>query len=109
MYDCTERESFNNVKQWMGEIDRYACENVNKLLVGNKSDLADQKTVDTAAAKVTEEPKIPRVIPQASTDNNCTVALTAHSHVLFFFVMSRSLQTVTRFLLLKLQQKPPTT
>jgi len=51
VYDCTDRESFNNVKQWMGEIDRYACENVNKLLVGNKCDLADEKTVDTNTAK----------------------------------------------------------
>lgn len=30
------QESFNNVKQWLNEIDRYANENVNKLLVGNK-------------------------------------------------------------------------
>ncbi|TKR60876.1 hypothetical protein L596_028058 [Steinernema carpocapsae] len=29
-------ESFNNVKQWLQEIDRYACENVNKLLVGQQ-------------------------------------------------------------------------
>jgi len=51
VYDCTDKESFNNVKQWMGEIDRYACENVNKLLVGNKCDLVDEKTVDTNTAK----------------------------------------------------------
>ena len=39
VYDVTDNESFNNVKQWLHEIDRYACENVNKLLVGNKIDL----------------------------------------------------------------------
>ena len=33
MYDVTDQESFNNVKQWLNEIDRYANENVNKLLV----------------------------------------------------------------------------
>ena len=33
VYDITDRESFDNVKQWLNEIDRYACENVNKLLV----------------------------------------------------------------------------
>nr|CAD7439055.1 unnamed protein product [Timema bartmani] len=32
VYDCTDQESFNNVKQWLEEIDRYACDNVNKLL-----------------------------------------------------------------------------
>lgn len=52
MYDVTDQESFNNVKQWLNEIDRYASENVNKLLVGNKSDLASKKVVDYQTAKV---------------------------------------------------------
>lgn len=33
-FDLTDRVSFNNVKQWLGEIDRYACENVNKMIIG---------------------------------------------------------------------------
>lgn len=45
-------DSFNNVKQWLQEIDRYATEGVNKLLVGNKSDMADKKVVDYTMAKV---------------------------------------------------------
>jgi Ras-related protein Rab-1A len=48
--DCID--SFNNVKQWLQEIDRYATEGVNKLLVGNKSDMADKKVVDYTVAKV---------------------------------------------------------
>ncbi|KAJ8977640.1 hypothetical protein NQ317_003618 [Molorchus minor] len=51
VYDCTDQESFNNVKQWLEEIDRYACDNVNKLLVGNKSDLTTKKVVDFTTAK----------------------------------------------------------
>lgn len=49
--DCLQ-ESFNNIKQWLGEIDRYASENVNKLLVGNKCDLTPKKVVDYTTAKV---------------------------------------------------------
>lgn len=41
VYDITNLDSFNNVKRWLTEIDKYARENVNKLLVGNKVDLAD--------------------------------------------------------------------
>jgi len=51
VYDCTDLESFNNVKQWLNEIDRYACENVNKLLVGNKCDLVAKKAVEYESAK----------------------------------------------------------
>ena len=46
-------ESFNNVKQWLNEIDRYASDNVNKLLVGNKCDLAANRAVPYETAKVT--------------------------------------------------------
>ena len=52
VYDVTDQESFNNVKQWLNEIDRYASDNVNKLLVGNKSDLTANKVVSYETAKV---------------------------------------------------------
>jgi GTPase SAR1 family protein len=51
-FDFFLQESFNNVKQWLQEIERYASENVNKLLVGNKSDLTAKKAVDYTKAKV---------------------------------------------------------
>jgi len=51
VYDVTDQVSFNNVKQWMQEIQRYACDSVCRLLVGNKSDLVEKKTVDTGTAK----------------------------------------------------------
>ncbi|GJM94156.1 hypothetical protein PR202_ga10775 [Eleusine coracana subsp. coracana] len=51
VYDVTDQESFNNVKQWLNEIDRYASENVNKLLVGNKCDLAENRVVSFEAGK----------------------------------------------------------
>jgi len=51
VYDTTDLESFNNVKQWLHEIDRYASDNVNKLLVGNKSDLTSKRAVSFDQAK----------------------------------------------------------
>jgi Ras-related protein Rab-1A len=51
VYDITDVDSFNNVKQWLSEIDRYASENVDKLLVGNKSDLEPNRQVTKAMAQ----------------------------------------------------------
>lgn len=51
VYDTTDSESFEHVKTWLHEIDRYASENVNKLLVGNKSDLKASRQVETEAGK----------------------------------------------------------
>jgi len=51
VYDVTDLDSFHNVKQWLNEIDRYATENVNKLLVGNKCDLVAKKQVEYENAK----------------------------------------------------------
>jgi Ras-related protein Rab-1A len=58
----TDQESFNNVKQWLNEIDRYASENVNKLLVGNKCDLAESRVVSYETGKVTSVNPLPLLI-----------------------------------------------
>merc|ERR1712113_1191138 len=51
VYDVTDKESFNNVKHWFQEIEKYAADGVNKLLVGNKCDLASKKVVQYDEAK----------------------------------------------------------
>ena len=51
MFDVTDADSFHNCRQWMNEIDRYASEGVNRLLVGNKCDLVKHKQVDYHQAK----------------------------------------------------------
>jgi GTPase SAR1 family protein len=37
---------------WLKEIERYAADNVEKLLIGNKSDLVGKKVVEYSIAKV---------------------------------------------------------
>lgn len=51
VYDVTEQLSFQHVKKWTQDIDRYAPNTVRKLLVGNKSDLTSKKVVDYTQAK----------------------------------------------------------
>jgi len=51
VYDITDAVTFNNTKQWLQEVDRYACENVNKMIVGNKLDLSSRRTVEFSTGK----------------------------------------------------------
>eukprot|EP01084_Bolivina_argentea_P124721 220988_1 len=51
VYDVTEKESFDNIRQWLFEIDRYASENVCKLIVGNKCDLSDKRVINYDVGK----------------------------------------------------------
>ena len=37
---------------WLKEIERYAADHVEKLLIGNKSDLVAKKVVEYSIAKV---------------------------------------------------------
>ncbi|CAI0531688.1 unnamed protein product [Linum tenue] len=80
VYDVTDQESFNNVKQWLNEIDRYASENVNKLLVGNKSDLTANKVVSYETAKAfADEIGIPFMETSAKNASNVEDAFMAMS------------------------------
>jgi len=47
VYDVTESESFEHVKNWMNDIEKYAKNDVLKILVGNKSDLISKRKVST--------------------------------------------------------------
>jgi len=43
VYDVSDEASFANVSNWMRQIDQNAAENVNRLLIGNKSDVDQDK------------------------------------------------------------------
>ncbi|CAM8952426.1 unnamed protein product [Rhodiola kirilowii] len=43
VYDVTDESSFNNIKNWIRNIEQHASDNVNKILVGNKADMDESK------------------------------------------------------------------
>ena len=44
-YDITDKQSFKDIENWLTEVEKFANENVIKLLVGNKCDLESQRQV----------------------------------------------------------------
>ena len=51
VFDLTEKDSFDHVKNWMVDIDKFAKESVMKVLVGNKSDMMSRRVISEDAAK----------------------------------------------------------
>ena len=45
VYDITDRGSFEHVKNWMADVDKFAKEGVLRILVGNKCDLDSKRQV----------------------------------------------------------------
>jgi len=51
VYDVTTYESFEHVEEWLNEVNRQASDSTLKLLVGNKSDLDEEKKVSPEEAQ----------------------------------------------------------
>jgi len=55
VYDITKRETFENISKWLKNIELYAMENVTRILIGNKSDLEEQRKVTVEEGKIFAE------------------------------------------------------
>mmetsp|Transcript_25864 Transcript_25864/g.40134 ORF Transcript_25864/g.40134 Transcript_25864/m.40134 type:complete len:208 (+) Transcript_25864:153-776(+) len=56
VYDVTDRRSFESIRNWISQIQQHADVHVNKILVGNKCDMLDEKVVSTEeGAKLAKE------------------------------------------------------
>ena len=51
VFDLTKRQSYDHVKRWMEDINKYAKENVLKFLIGNKADLKNEIQVSYEEAR----------------------------------------------------------
>ena len=45
VFDITDKDSFEHVKIWMQDIDKFAKQGVMRILVGNKCDLENQRAI----------------------------------------------------------------
>ncbi|KAF8411431.1 hypothetical protein HHK36_003980 [Tetracentron sinense] len=51
VYDITKRQSFDHIPRWLEELRSHADKNIVIILIGNKSDLEDQRDVPIEDAK----------------------------------------------------------
>ena len=48
VYDVTEENTFNNIQNWLNQIDQHALPNVRKVLIANKTDMPEsEKKIDS--------------------------------------------------------------
>jgi len=51
VFDITDRDSFEHVKNWMADVDKFAKEGVLRILCGNKCDLEHQRKISKEEGK----------------------------------------------------------
>jgi len=51
VFDITDHDSFDHIRNWMADIDKFAKEGVLRILVGNKCDLQNERKVSVEEAK----------------------------------------------------------
>ena len=51
VFDITDRDSFEHVKNWMADVDKFAKDGVLRILSGNKCDLEHQRKVSKDEGK----------------------------------------------------------
>ena len=73
VFDLTNRESFEHVEKWLEEINKYAKENVMRFLIGNKSDLANERQVSYEEVRALAN-KLNIYYVETSAKNNINVS-----------------------------------
>jgi len=71
VYDVTDAASFEHVKNWLSETGKHADPKCNRLLVGNKSDMTNERVIDSNTAKeFADSQGIPFVETSAKNSTN---------------------------------------
>jgi len=70
VFDVTDPGSFQNVRKWLEEIMRYASEDVQKILIGNKCDKCERSVSYEEASRFAEEMGLLYVETSAKNNSN---------------------------------------
>ena len=96
VYDVTNRESFEKIRSWASQIDKYGDLSLCKLLVGNKIDKANERTVTPDEGKrLAKSLGIPFIETSAKHTNNVEeafmkLASEIYGKIQFVFIVTHS-------------------
>ncbi|XP_035260743.1 ras-related protein Rab-37-like isoform X1 [Anguilla rostrata] len=78
LYDITSKSSFDNIRAWLTEIHEYAQKDVVIMLLGNKSDMANERVIKREEGeKLAREYGVPFMETSAKTGVNVELAFLA--------------------------------
>ena len=77
VYDCTSEKSFNNIRDWIQQLTNHGCNEISKVLVGNKCDLANKKITPEQGQLLAQECKVDFFETSAKANINVTEAFCA--------------------------------
>jgi len=76
MYTIADESSFENMQRWIEEVQDFTTEDCRLILIGNKSDLANQRQVSTEEAiQLAKSKKIHFLETSAEQGHNCVKAI----------------------------------
>ena len=70
VYDASNRSTFQSVTNWVKQIDNNASDNVQKVLVANKSDLSNQEVSQDEGLQLAKDYKMQFFTTSAKTGEN---------------------------------------
>jgi len=78
VYDITDEQSFLNIRNWIRNIEQHASDSVQKILIGNKCDMTDDRIITKdRGQELADEYGIKFYETSAKTDQNVKEAFIA--------------------------------
>ena len=62
--------TFNNLSDWLSEVERYAGNNVHRVLIGNKCDLTEREVSKDVSDKFAQQHSMPLLETSAKNSEN---------------------------------------
>lgn len=76
VFSVTDRQSFSDVNGWLNDARSLCAQDANIIIIGNKTDLAENRLISTSeAAQYAEERKVMYIETSAKTGENVKEAL----------------------------------